>query len=152
MHSLRHKLFLSYALLVLGVLAGGSWSIYHFVVLGRAVRLIMANNYRSVLDAQNMKETLERQDSAMTFHIAGLPPPEGPVPGPPRPEPAGDAAGPAPGGAAGRGGDAGDRRPLHGAAHPRAGLLLQPLAAPGRAPAPPHRSGEADRRRGPGAA
>ncbi|MBI3911229.1 MAG: HAMP domain-containing protein [Armatimonadetes bacterium] len=71
MRSLRHKLLLSYALLVLSVVAGGAWSIYHFVVLGRSVRLIMARNYRSVLDAERMKETVERQDSAMTFHIAG---------------------------------------------------------------------------------
>src|SRR5690242_14690895 len=71
MKSLRYKLFLSYALLVLGVVAGGAWSVYHFAVLGRSVRLIMSNNYRSVLDAENMKETLERQDSAMTFHVAG---------------------------------------------------------------------------------
>jgi two-component system, NtrC family, sensor histidine kinase KinB len=71
MRSLRHKLLLSYALLVVAVVMGGGWSIHHFTVLGRFVRLIMANNYRSVLDAERMKETLERQDSAMTFHIAG---------------------------------------------------------------------------------
>jgi NtrC-family two-component system sensor histidine kinase KinB len=71
MRSLRQKLLLSYALLVIGVLAGGAWSIYHFGVLGRSVRLIMSNNYRSVLDAQNMKEALERQDSALMFHVAG---------------------------------------------------------------------------------
>jgi signal transduction histidine kinase len=70
-HSLRRKLFLSYAFLVLGVLGGGGWSIYEFTILGQSVRLIMKNNYRSVVDAQNMKETLERQDSAMQFHIAG---------------------------------------------------------------------------------
>ena len=58
--SLRRKLFLSYALLILGILVGGAWSIYHFRVLGRSVRLIMSNNYRSVLDAQTMKEALER--------------------------------------------------------------------------------------------
>src|SRR6266849_331465 len=70
MRSLRQKLFLSYAFLVLGVLGGGGWSIYQFTILGQSVRLIMRNNYRSVVDAQNMKETLERQDSAMQFHIA----------------------------------------------------------------------------------
>jgi NtrC-family two-component system sensor histidine kinase KinB len=71
MRSLRQKLLLSYALLVAGVLAGGAWSIYHFGSLGHSVRLIMSNNYRSVLDAQNMKEALERQDSALMFHVAG---------------------------------------------------------------------------------
>lgn len=71
MRSLRHKLFLSYAFLVLTVLVGGAWSVYHFRVLGRSVRRIMAENYRSVLDAQNMKEALERQDSALLFQAAG---------------------------------------------------------------------------------
>lgn len=69
--SLRKKLLLSYALLVLAVILGGGWSIYHFTVFGRSVRLIMSNNYRSVVDAQRMKEALERQDSALTFDIAG---------------------------------------------------------------------------------
>jgi len=71
MTSLRSKLLLSYAILVLGILAVGGWSIYHFAVLGRSVPRIMADNYRSVLDAQSMKDALERQDSAMLFHLAG---------------------------------------------------------------------------------
>jgi signal transduction histidine kinase len=71
MRSLRGKLLLSYTLLVLGILAVGAWSIYHFGTLGRSVGLILRNNYRSVVDAQVMKEALERQDSAMLFYIAG---------------------------------------------------------------------------------
>lgn len=71
LHSLRRKLLLSYAVLALGVLVGGLWSIYHFDTLGRSVRRILSNNYRSVLYAQTMKESLERQDSAMTFHAIG---------------------------------------------------------------------------------
>src|SRR5439155_16895419 len=71
MTSLRQKLFLSYALLVLGSLGGAVWSVRQFTTLGQSVQRIMRNNYRSVVDAQNLKETLERQDSAMQFHIAG---------------------------------------------------------------------------------
>lgn len=73
MRSLRYKLLLSYAILVLGILLVGGWSVSNFAVLGRSVRRIMADNYRSVLDAQVMKETLERQDSAMLFLLAGHP-------------------------------------------------------------------------------
>jgi signal transduction histidine kinase len=71
MRSLRHKLLLSYAILVLGMLGMAGWSVYYFGVLGQSVRLILRNNYRSVLDAQQMQEALERQDSAMLFSIAG---------------------------------------------------------------------------------
>jgi signal transduction histidine kinase len=71
MSSLRYKLLLSYAILVFGILLVGAWAIYNFAVLGRSVGRIMADNYRSVLDAQAMKETLERQDSAMLFHLSG---------------------------------------------------------------------------------
>src|SRR4051794_35702461 len=71
MRSLRQKLFLSYALLLVGIVAGSGWSLYYFRVLGRSVARILAENYRSVLDAQLMKEALERQDSAMQFRIAG---------------------------------------------------------------------------------
>ncbi len=71
MRNLRQKLLLSYALLVLGTLGVGAWSVYHFATLGRSVRRIMRENYRSVLDAQVMKESLERQDGAMLFLLAG---------------------------------------------------------------------------------
>jgi signal transduction histidine kinase len=71
MRSLRQKLLISYALLVLGTLGMAGWSIHYFGVLGQSVRLILLNNYRSVLDAQQMKEALERQDSAMLFTLAG---------------------------------------------------------------------------------
>src|SRR2546427_13290335 len=69
--SLRRKLLLSYAVLMLGILGVSSWSIYRLAQLGQSVRQIMSNNYRSVIDAQIMKESLERQDSAMLFHLAG---------------------------------------------------------------------------------
>src|SRR5262245_45740382 len=71
MRSLRQKLFLSYALLLVGVLGGSAWSLYYFSVLGGSVSRTLSENYRSVIDAQQMKEALERVDSAMQFHIAG---------------------------------------------------------------------------------
>jgi signal transduction histidine kinase len=69
--SLRFRLALTYLYLV-GVLGlVGAWGIYHFIVLGRAIDRILINNYRSVIAAENMKEALERQDSAALFHLAG---------------------------------------------------------------------------------
>ena len=38
--------------------------------LGRAIDVILVNNYKSIVAAENMKEALERQDSAAMFFIA----------------------------------------------------------------------------------
>ena len=73
MRSLKRKLALSYGLLIVIILAVSTWAIYHLVVLGRAVDVILVNNYKSIVAAENMKEALERQDSAAMFFIAGHP-------------------------------------------------------------------------------
>jgi signal transduction histidine kinase len=71
MNSLRRKLAFSYGLLIVIILAVSGWSIYHVVKLGRAIDVILVNNYKSITAAENMKEALERQDSAAMFLIAG---------------------------------------------------------------------------------
>src|SRR5215813_693648 len=70
MNSLKQKLALSYALLIVIILAVSGWAIYHFVHLGRAVDVILENNYKSILAAENMKEALERIDSSAMFFVA----------------------------------------------------------------------------------
>src|SRR5262245_18673195 len=70
MGSLKQKLQFSYGLLILVILAACLWGIYHFSRLGRAVDVILVNNYKSIVAAENMKEALERQDSAVLFWIA----------------------------------------------------------------------------------
>jgi PAS domain S-box-containing protein len=69
--TLRQKLVLSFAILISLTFVVSVISIYHFVRLGRAVDLVLVNNYTSIVSAENMKEALERQDSASTFYIAG---------------------------------------------------------------------------------
>jgi two-component system, NtrC family, sensor histidine kinase KinB len=69
--SLRQRVLLSYLCLMLVLMLAGAWGIYHFIVLGRAVDRILYNNYRSIVAAENMKEALERQDSAALVHVAG---------------------------------------------------------------------------------
>lgn len=73
MSSLRRKLALSYGLLIIIILAVSAWSIYHFVRLGRAVDVILVNNYKSITAAENMKEALERLDSSAMFYLASHP-------------------------------------------------------------------------------
>lgn len=71
--TLRTKVLLAQAplALVLGLL--GIASIGTVSVLGRQSERILADNYRSVLAAQRMKEALERLDSAAAFRVAGRP-------------------------------------------------------------------------------
>jgi two-component system, NtrC family, sensor histidine kinase KinB len=71
MGSLKQKLQFSYGLLIVMILLVSLWGTYHFVRLGRAIDVILVNNYKSIVAAENMKEALERQDSAAMFFIVG---------------------------------------------------------------------------------
>ena len=67
MLTLRQKLVLSFAILILLTFIVSAVSTYHFVRLGRVVEMVLANNYSSIVAAENMKESLERQDSDAGF-------------------------------------------------------------------------------------
>jgi two-component system, NtrC family, sensor histidine kinase KinB len=68
---LRTKLLLGYAgfVLALGVL--GAWSARTLNQMSTVSGRIIAENYDSVVAAQDMKESLERQDSAALFDLLG---------------------------------------------------------------------------------
>src|SRR5437773_1352644 len=68
---LRTKLLLGYAgfVLALGVL--GAWSARTLSQMSAVSSLIIAENYDSVVAAQDMKESLERLDSAALFDLLG---------------------------------------------------------------------------------
>src|SRR3984893_18491042 len=68
---LRTKLLLGYAgfVLALGIL--GAWSARTLSQMSAVSSRIIAENYDSVVAAQDMKETLERQDSAALFDLLG---------------------------------------------------------------------------------
>lgn len=69
--SLRTKLLLSFLVLVAALVALGVWSARGLYQLGEVSERIISNNYDSVVAAQDMKESLERQDSALLFAILG---------------------------------------------------------------------------------
>ena len=52
------------------VLLGG-WSAWHIRAMGQVSQRILADNYESVIMAQEMKQSLERQDSAALFTLLG---------------------------------------------------------------------------------
>jgi len=69
--SLRTKLLLSYLVFVAALVVLGGWSAWRLREMGSVSRRIISNNYDSVIAAQEMKENLERQDSAALFALLG---------------------------------------------------------------------------------
>ncbi|MFN0159322.1 MAG: ATP-binding protein [Bacteroidota bacterium] len=69
--SIRSKIVWTFALLVVLNLAAGFWSIYNFYVMGTTVASILNENYQSVLAAEKMVQSLERQDNALLVASEG---------------------------------------------------------------------------------
>ncbi|HET7785207.1 MAG TPA: ATP-binding protein [Myxococcales bacterium] len=69
--SLRAKLLLALAPLALVLAVLGTISVQAMRSLGEGSELILKDNYRSVLAAQQMKEAIQRIDSAALFLVAG---------------------------------------------------------------------------------
>jgi PAS domain S-box-containing protein len=69
--SLRNKLLFGYLIFITALVVLGAWSAWRLREMGGVSRRIIANNYDSVVAAQDMKESLERQDSAALFALLG---------------------------------------------------------------------------------
>jgi len=69
--SLRVKLLLTYLIFIIALVLLGGWSALRLREMGGVSRRIISNNYDSVVAAQEMKESLERQDSAALFALLG---------------------------------------------------------------------------------
>ena len=68
---LRAKLLFSYLIFVAALVVLGGWSAWRLREMGGVSHRIISNNYDSVVAAQEMKESLERQDSAALFALLG---------------------------------------------------------------------------------
>ncbi|MFB1484554.1 ATP-binding protein [Corallococcus sp. RDP092CA] len=69
--TLRSRLLLAQAPLVLALLFLGATAVITLARVGRAGQRVLEDNYRSVLATQRITEQLERMDSAALFIIAG---------------------------------------------------------------------------------
>jgi PAS domain S-box-containing protein len=69
--NLRTKLLFGYLVFVAALVVLGGWSAWRLREMGGVSRRIISNNYDSVVAAQEMKESLERQDSAALFALLG---------------------------------------------------------------------------------
>jgi signal transduction histidine kinase len=70
---LRTKLIASHLIFVVAIGVLGVWSAWTLNQAGEVSRRILSENYESVVTAQDMKESLERQDSAALFAKLGQP-------------------------------------------------------------------------------
>jgi two-component system, NtrC family, sensor histidine kinase KinB len=69
--SVRTKLLFGYLVFIVALVALGAWGAWRLREMGSVSRRIISNNYDSVVAAQEMKESLERQDSAAVFALLG---------------------------------------------------------------------------------
>jgi hypothetical protein len=69
--TLRQKLALGFGGLLLIIASVGILSILQFRELGRAVDVVLRENYKSVLACLEMKESLDRMDSGAVFIVLG---------------------------------------------------------------------------------
>ena len=69
--SLRARLLTGYGIFIAALVALAAWSAWRLHDMGKVSRRIISENYDSVLAAQEMKESLERQDSAALFVLLG---------------------------------------------------------------------------------
>jgi signal transduction histidine kinase len=71
--SLRSKLLLAQSPLAIAMMILGVIALRSNAELGRLSQEIFKDNYRSVVSAQRMKESIERMDSGAMFHFSGHP-------------------------------------------------------------------------------
>lgn len=69
--NLRAKLLFGYLIFVGALVVLGGFSAWRLREMGGVSRRIISNNYDSVVAAEEMKESLERQDSAALFALLG---------------------------------------------------------------------------------
>jgi PAS domain S-box-containing protein len=69
--SLRARLLTGYGIFIAALVALAAWSAWRLHDMGKVSRRIISENYDSVVAAQEMKESLERQDSAALFVLLG---------------------------------------------------------------------------------
>jgi NtrC-family two-component system sensor histidine kinase KinB len=63
--TIRSKIIWTFSVLVVLNVAASFWSIYNFYSIGTTLTQILSDNYQSVLAAENMVKSLERQDNIL---------------------------------------------------------------------------------------
>lgn len=69
--SIRYKLLSGELIVIFLIIFVSAWSITNFVRLSNSLEKILVENYKSVLAAENMIGSIERQDSSVLYYILG---------------------------------------------------------------------------------
>jgi len=69
--TLRRKILIGYLIFIAIFVAANAWSAYRLHAMAEVSRRIIADNYDSVVATEEMKERLERQESAAAFLLLG---------------------------------------------------------------------------------
>ncbi|HUW70979.1 MAG TPA: ATP-binding protein [bacterium] len=67
--NLRKKILLGFGISLVFSIIVMLWAIYNLYVLGNASKAILSENYKSIIAAEHMIDSLERQDSAMLIFL-----------------------------------------------------------------------------------
>jgi two-component system, NtrC family, sensor histidine kinase KinB len=68
---MKQRIFFGLAPLFILLVVMGGYAVSLFARLGNSVDVILRENFRSVVAGQQMKETAERMDSALSFSLVG---------------------------------------------------------------------------------
>ena len=71
MIGIRKKLLMIFSVFIVFIAVISAFTIVHIDRLGKAINVILKENYRSVAACQDMKESLERIDSGILFVLSG---------------------------------------------------------------------------------
>lgn len=71
MKSIRYKQLSGELITLLLIVLVSFWAVSNFIKLNSALERILVENYRSVLAAENMIGSIERQDSAVLYYLLG---------------------------------------------------------------------------------
>lgn len=68
---IKFKILAGFALLIVMLLIAGAMSIYEFSLIGKSVKSLIEDNYKTIEASKKMIEALEREDSGILLLVSG---------------------------------------------------------------------------------
>ena len=68
---IKSKILMGFLLIILMLLVAGAMSIFEFSRIGKSVKALIDNNYKTIEACKSMIEALEREDSGILLLVSG---------------------------------------------------------------------------------